>query len=302
MTTATGSSGTTISTVAQSTFTMLELSDIADCNAIRPYLIKKGLKDLSPPVNGKATVSFNGKLAATNGTSFIDQIEKIHSDWFILSGHHGILYSSEYDKWPETSSDKEDYNRCFNENEYAGFFNNDYHDGHWDKASRSKPTAGGSQREIYCSTTSHAPALIAPFPQKNPFIPADASLLSAHCAKCKGIILSACNTLVYRSVRMKLVSSFPNAVIFGTLSRIPRGLYVVKSLMAAPSTGKDFWNNPTAFLASKSDMPMKIAKEIVAQGKNYNIDLGMIYNNKIYMDDVGKTEAFSHDFNYPTIY
>jgi hypothetical protein len=272
-----GASGSKISSTVQGTFTMLELSDIADCNALRAYLIKKGLKDLSPKTKNSVTVSFNGAIALSNGADFISRLQNIPADWLVLSGHHGILYGSDYNLFGDPTNNRNDLINCYNNNKYAGFFNNEYHSGRWDNASRKSPDTAKKPAELYCSTTDYAPASIAPFPQTNPYIPGNTLK-----TRCKGIILSACNSLSYKSVRSKWVQSFPNAVIFGTFARIPMGLYVIKALMTAPSTTKDFWLNPQSVLNASSDMPKKIAGEVFAIGSNWGISVGMIYNNKAY--------------------
>ncbi|MBN1756897.1 MAG: hypothetical protein JW863_01180 [Chitinispirillaceae bacterium] len=283
-----GATGSAIAITSTPAFTMLELSNIADCNALRRYLIKKGLTDLSPKTAGMNTVSFCGNTAKKYGAGFIGQLQKLPADWLVLSGHHGILYASDYGSFAvDPTVDPSD---CYNNNKYAGFFNNDYHHGRWEQATRSLPNTGKNDSELYCSTTEPASSGIAPFSQANPYIPTDAALLGALKTRCKGIILSACNTFSYRHVRKKWVKHFPNAVIFGTYGKIKMGLHVIQALMSAPSTTTDFWLNPQAVLDSSPDMPQKISKEVFKQGNKKGTDIGMIYKNVAYVSAASATD------------
>lgn len=300
MTTVSGSTGTPLAAVMPTTFSMLELSNINDCNKLRAYFMKKGFVDLSPKVNGQATVSFNGSIAKSSGATFISQLQKLPADWLMLSGHHGILYGSDYDNYLDATGDI-DTEKCYNNNDLAGFFNNDYHHSRWEHSSRTDPNAKTNVNEIYCRTTKPASSTVAPFPQNNPYLPDNAADLAALKKKCKGIILSACNTLSYKSVRKYWVTNYPDAVIFGTLGKIPMGLYVVNSLASAPSTTREFWENPATFLASASDMPQTIIAEINKRARTYGIAILMIYKKRAYLHSGKASDPaydFPHDFEY----
>jgi hypothetical protein len=299
MTIASGNSGSTITATPSVSFTMLELSDVADCSALRTYFIKKGLTDKSPKIGSRIIPSFNGKIAKDSGADFIARLQNIPADWLVLSGHHGVLYSADYATYGDPLNVTADLYKLRNNQQHSGFFNDNYHEGRWENASRGEPDKGQDPAELYCSTTEHAAAHIAPFDQSNPYIPLDAALRNSLKSKCKGIILSACNTLSYKYARIKWVRHFPDAVIFGTFARIPRGLYVIKSLMGAPSTTKDFWNAPRSVLDSSADMPKQIAGEVARLGRQREIKIGMIYNKKVYFPlDSGPEQVEERDYDF----
>jgi hypothetical protein len=302
--TTTGSTGKVTVIIESASFTMFELSDSADCVKLKSYLVRKGFKDITPVQPGKtSTTSFKGSNAK-GGKDIISKLQATPADWLILSGHHGILYASDYELFGDINVSA-NLENCLNNNKYAGFFNDDYHHGRWENATQLDPalnstSQGLSQyysREIFCSTTDPASPSIAPFDQQNPYLPG-----TALNTKCKGIILSACNTFSYRSVRKKWGDSFPDAVIFGTFARIPEGLRVANALASAPSTTKSFWIDPQAYLNSAPDKPEKFALEISKYGARQGVSLGMIYQKKAYFPSSSSgnisIQVLPYDFSY----
>jgi hypothetical protein len=149
------------------------------------------------------------------------------ADWYYLSGHQGRQFSADEDRF-DTGLD------MANTLSRAGFFNEPYHIGRWDKGSLEEPDKGERAHEVYM-TMSEDEWVYELGRSDNP-------LYNAPHENCLGLILVGCNSLTYRSVRSKLNQYFPNAVIIGLISKeiaaINKIMKVVKPL------GREFFIDP----------------------------------------------------------
>jgi hypothetical protein len=279
---------------AQITFAMVETADSADCNSRKNTWLGYGFKDVTPDFGSQATVpSLNGSQVAA-GRTMLEKMAAIDADWFMLSGHHGAIYASDYTLLSGGSS-KLDFDAIMNNEDFCGFFNESYHEGRWDHASRSDPDASSNPpktgnmtdlmtNEIYLRTTAAATSPIASHVQDNPMVDR-ASGASAPTPK--GIILSACNTLIYKSARTFWNTNFPNAVIFGPVSRIASGTWVTNAIASAAMTNEAFWRDPQSIL-DQSGMCEKLEKQITA-GFPSSSKIGLMYKGTLYIP--GKSQS-----------
>lgn len=269
---------------APMTFAMIELAESADCNARKSQWLSYGFKDVTPVFSGQSSVpSLNGSVVA-QGHQMLKQMVDVAADWYMVSGHHGALYESDYYRFLTPDGQRDDL-AIVNDEEYCGFFNEAYHQGRWETATRSDPdsTAHPPARisdfhanEIYLRTTDSAPAAIAKHTQDNPIFDS-----TSWAPEPKGIIISACNTLIYRSARKTWSEYFPNAVIIGTISRIVTGTWVTNAIASAKMTTEAFWRDPKSIL----DQPGMCAQleQQLTDGFPRSSTIGFIYKGTLYM-------------------
>jgi hypothetical protein len=264
------------------TFAMIETAVSADCNARKSGWLSYGFKDVTPMFAGQSTVpSLNGSMVA-QGRQMLKAMVDVGADWYMISGHHGALYQSEYDSYTTDGqpckADMSNLNSdaLHNEEKYCGFFNEAYHEGRWVGASRSSPDSHADSNEIYLRTTDAAPDAIALHDQDNPVFDST-SLAPAP----KGIILSACNCLAYQSARTTWNGYFPNAVIIGAFDRIVSGTWVSTAIAAAQMTDESFWRDPQSIL-DQPGMGVQLQQQLTA---NYPTsgNIAVIYKGNLYL-------------------
>jgi hypothetical protein len=264
------------------TFAMVELAEAADCNSRKSQWLAYGFKDVTPKFGTQSSVpSLNGAMVAP-GREMLKAMATVGADWLMLSGHHGALYASDYNLFPAADGSM-DQKRIVNEEQYCGFFNEAYHESYWEHASRDhhdsadfKPKAAALlPSAIYLRTTDTAPADIASHDQDNPMFDATSSSPPP-----KGIIISACNTLIYKSARTTWSNYFPNAVIFGTISRIVTGTWVTNAIAAVNMTNEAFWRDPQSIL-DQPGMCEQLADQL-KQSAGRSFTMGFLYKGKLY--------------------
>jgi len=274
------------------TFAMIELAETPDCNARKSQWLRYGFKDVTPMFAGQSTVPSLDDSMASQGRQMLQAMVGVSADWFMVSGHHGAIYNSDYNSYTTDGQpvDEKDYsnldwNALYNGEEYCGFFNESYHASYWDNGSRAhhdpKDNLMGQMatqiaNAIYLRTTDAAPDSIATHNQDNPLFDA-----TTWAPEPKGIILSACNTLAYRSARMKWAAYFPNAVIIGPTSCIAYGTWVSNAIAAAQMTDESFWRDPQSIL-DQPGMCQQLVKQLTA---NFPKDgeIGVLYKGKLYL-------------------
>jgi hypothetical protein len=270
------------------TFAMVEVADSADCNSRKSHWQNYGFKDVTPDFGSQSTVpSLNGSKVAA-GRAMLRKMASIDADWFMLSGHHGAVYASDY-AFLSGGSSTPDFDAIINGEDFCGFFNESYHEGRWEHSSRSDPDATGNppkkgnmsdliSNEIYLRTTAVAPSSIANHTQDNPMVDRAAA---ASAPTPKGIILSACNTLIYKSARTFWNANFPNAVIFGPVSRIVSGTWVTNAIASAAMTDESFWRDPQSIL-DQAGMCEKLEKQITA-GFPSSSKIALMYKGTLFI-------------------
>jgi hypothetical protein len=276
-------------TIAQApiTFAMIELAESPDCNSRKSTWVGYGFKDVTPEFGTQSTVpSLNGSQV-TQGRTMLQEMASIDADWFMLSGHHGALYKSDYARISGGST--MDLEAIVNGEEFCGFFNESYHEGRWEHATRDDPDSTTNPpanldmgklhaNEIYLRTTDAAPSSIATHTQDNPLVD---RATGASAPTPKGIILSACNTLIYKSARTFWNANFPNAVIFGPVSRIVSGTWVTNAIASAQMTNESFWRDPQSVL-DQAGMCEKLEKQLTA-GFPSSSKIGFLYKGTLFM-------------------
>jgi len=261
------------------TFAMIELADSADCNARKSQWLSYGFKDVTPKFSARSTVpSLNGAMVA-QGRGMLKDMASIAADWYMVSGHHGALYASDYGRF-NTPDGRMDQRRITNEEEYCGFFNEAYHESYWEHAARDSHDAaalpGTPADSIYLRTTDAAPADIASHDQDNPVFDATSAAPSP-----KGIIISACNTLAYRSARKTWSGYFPQAVIIGPTGRIVTGTWVSNAIASAQMTNESFWRDPQSVL-DQAGMCEQLEEQLTANFPKSS-KIGFIYKTMLYL-------------------
>jgi hypothetical protein len=267
-------------TIAQApiTFAMIELAEVPDCNSRKSTWVGYGFKDVTPEFGAQSTVpSLNGGKVK-QGRTMLQEMASIDADWFMISGHHGAIYASDYDLL--SGGPKMDAEAIVNGEDFCGFFNESYHEGRWEHASRDDPDKKADANEIYLRTTGAAPSSIANHTQNNPL--ADRAS-GASAPTPKGIILSACNTLIYKSARTFWNANFPNAVIFGPVSRIVSGTWVTNAIASAQMTTESFWRDPQSIL-DQAGMCEKLEKQLTAGfPKEDGSKIGFLYKGTLFI-------------------
>jgi len=272
----------TTNTVAKApiTFAMIELADSADCNTRKSQWLSYGFKDVTPMFGKQSSVpSLNGGMVA-KGRDMLTQMKDVSADWYMVSGHHGAIYGTDYGLF--TTNGAPDGTRVVNEEQYCGFFNEAYHESYWEHATRTDhdpaKLPGVPANAIYVRTTDAAPESIAAFDQDNPLFDA-----TSWAPAPKGIILSACNTLVYRSARRAWCTYFPNAVIIGPGARIASGTWVANAIAGAAMTNEAFWRDPQSIL-DQPGMCAELEKQL-AQNFPRKKGIALIYKSTLYLAD-----------------
>ncbi len=269
------------------TFAMIETADSQDCNDRKGLWLNYGFKDVTPTFGSRSTVPSLNDGQVASGRQMLSDMASINADWYMVSGHHGALYQSDYGRFTtdgqplKADRSNQDAVRTANEEEYCGFFNEAYHLGRWEHSSRDAPDpssppssmATWNANAIYLRTTAAAPNDIAPFTQTNP-------LLDATHSGPKGIIISACNTLIYKSARSTWATAFPNAVIIGAVSRIASGTWITNAVAAAQMTNESFWRDPQSVLDQPGNCE-QLQKQLAAGFPRSGI-IGLVYKNKFY--------------------
>lgn len=278
------------------TFAMIELSDPTDCNDRKRLWRRMGFKDITPGLAKKTKVpSLNGEKAVSIGKDLIKDMKSVNAHWYLLSGHHGRLYAKDIEGFANNHN-------YYNNTDYAGFFNNDYHHGRWSFAWRDaarldeierklvdpverhkhKKLVAHFDNELYLNTTSKAPKPIARFKQDNPLL--DDAIKAKRSNKCLGIIISACNTLAFKEVRKFWQGYYPNSVFFGTFRTIGYGYQVTNAIARSSMTNTKFWRDPSSVLASQADC-VRLAKQISMKFPRSRRDLGigMMFKGKVYL-------------------
>jgi hypothetical protein len=283
------------------TFAMIETAVSADCNARKSQWMRYGFKDVTPVFGSRSAVPSINDSAVSQGREMLKKLATVSADWYMISGHHGAIYSTEYDRFTtdgqppaEDNSNfpRERVAKLYNEEEYCGFFNEAYHETYWVKVTRSNPDlpsnlsasdSAKAAKEVYLRTTDAAPDSMAKFSQDNPVF--------ASTSAPKGIILSACNTLIYKSARKKWSGYFPNAVIIGPFSRIVSGTWVSNAVANAAMTNENFWRDPQSIL-DQPGMCEQLEQQLTAAFPSSG-QIAVIYKQKIYL----KTGAYAVDFD-----
>jgi hypothetical protein len=254
------------------TFAMIELAEVPDCNSRKSTWVGYGFKDVTPEFGAQSTVpSLNGGKV-TQGRKMLQEMASVNADWFMLSGHHGAIYGADYALLGG------DTKVIVNGEEFCGFFNESYHNGRWEHASRDSPDNKADANEIYLRTTTAAPSSIASHKQDNPMVDRAAG---ASGPTPKGIILSACNTLIYKSARTFWNANFPNAVIIGPVSRIVSGTWVTNAIASAKMTNESFWRDPQSIL-DQAGMCDELEKQLTA-GFPSTSKIGFLYKGTLFM-------------------
>ena len=274
------------STIAKApiTFAMIELAEPEDSNARKSQWLRYGFKDVTPLFSGQSTVpSLNDSMVA-QGRKMLGQMVDVAADWYMVSGHHGAIYQSDYYSHllPDGNLDEK---AIVNEEEYCGFFNEAYHQGRWETATRADPDstlhppariATFHANEIYLRTTDSAPDTIAKHIQDNPLFDS-----TSWAPEPKGIIISACNTLIYKSARKTWSGYFPKAVIVGTISRIVSGTWVTNAIASAKMTNDSFWRDPQSIL-DQPGMCAQLEEQLTA-GFPKSSTIGFVYKGTLYL-------------------
>lgn len=288
--------GRTVSnTVAKApiTFAMIEFAEPQDCTSRKSTWLNYGFKDVTPKFAAQSAVPTLDGSQATAGRQMIDSLKTVDADWYMLSGHQGAIYGRDYELFTTDGqplrgdgSNSIDSIRVVNEEQNCGFFNESYHKAYWESVQRSSPTPNATKfptqiaNAIYVRTSPAAPAAVASFSQMNP-------LLDASHSGVKGIILSACNTLIYKSVRVAWNAAYPNAVIFGTVGRIATGTWVTNAIASCALTDESFWRNPQAVLDQSGNCE-KLATQLM-QGFPSSSQIGLQYKGTLYYCPHGKS-------------
>ena len=300
------------------TFAMIELADPKDCNDRKRLWKRLKFQDITPEVAARAKVpSLNGRKTETIGLNLIQGMKSVNAHWYLLSGHHGRLYSDDMNRFKNSY----DY---FSQQDYAGFFNNEYHHGRWIKLWRdparikqaadalanpdwrdaNKKMAKHFDYELYLTTTAEAPDSITggQFDQVNPLLVS--RMQPRRSSKCLGIILSACNTLSFSAVRKYWQSNYPNSVIFGTFRTIGHGYQVTNAIARAKLTNAKFWRQPSDVLVDegvREDLVMQIARKFPRSRREFGI--GIIYDGKVYVsrliDGKNRVDEFAAGADLP---
>jgi hypothetical protein len=278
-------------------FVMMELSDPRDCDSRRRVWRSKrhyGYLDVTPVFGERKRVpSLFKKKSAKLMNDAIQCRSKMAdtvADWYMLSGHHGRLYGADYDATLSATN-------WANSLEYAGFFNDDYHHGRWNGASRADPNwvpsaiyTGKTKRsmmkhqkwEIYLSTTKEPDPMVAPFTLDNPLL-AKASRGKRQ-ARAKGFILSACNTLTFSHTREAWDAYYPDAVFIGTFRTIAAGTQVTNAIKKTRLCNRAFWEDPSSVLSGPgkaADFAKQLASKFSRSRRGYG--LGIMYKKKVYV-------------------
>ena len=272
------------------TFAMIETCDSADCNARKSQWLRYGFKDVTPMFGGQSTVPSLNDSMVDQGRQMLKAMATVGADWFMISGHHGAIYSSDYNSYTTDGLEVNDectnldWDRLHNEEEYCGFFNEAYHEVYWEHGKRDHHIPRGDlppsvtnliANSIYLRTAEVAPSSIAAVGQDNPVFD------STSCTPApKGIILSACNTLSYKSARKTWSGYFPNAVIIGTLGCIVSGTWVSTAIASAAMTNESFWRDPQSVL-DQPGMCDQLEKQLTAAFPSSS-EIGVMYKNRLY--------------------
>lgn len=267
------------------TFAMIETADSADCNARKSQWLSYGFKDITPTFGSQSTVPSLNDSMVSQGRQMLEAMKSVNADWYMISGHHGVIYTSEYMNYLGADQDV-DFTACANGAPYCGFFNEAYHAGRWMWASQSDPDAQNyatppanlaqnEANEIYLRTTDAAPDSAAKQNQDNPVFDSASSSPAP-----KGIIISACRTLFYLSARKTWSSYFPNAVIIGTNDRIVSGTWVSSAIAAAQMTNESFWRDPQSIL-DQDGMCTQLEQQLTANFPSSS-EIAVVYKGTLY--------------------
>ena len=281
------------------TFAMIELADPQDCNDRKGTWLNYGFKDVTPTFGSQSTVPTLDGSSAAGGRQMLTALASVNADWYMVSGHHGVMFASDYGLFttdgqpPKADRSNLDTQKIMDQEQYCGFFNESYHSGRWEHASQDNPTPSSltsSQQanEIYIRTTPAASNDRAPFSQTNP-------LLDSTHTPPKGIIISACNTLIYRVARTTWSNAFPNAVIIGSVSRIVSGTWITNAIAAAQMTNESFWRDPQSIL-DQPGMCEQLTKQLQDNFPKTSV-IGVIYKQKLYF--AGTFQAVDADLQIP---
>jgi hypothetical protein len=276
------------------TFAMIELAESADSNSRKTAWMNYGFKDVTPKFAAQGSVpSLNGKNIAS-GRDMLDLMKSVNADWYMVSGHQGALYQSDYYRFIDDQGIRDDI-RLTNEQEYCGFFNEAYHEGRWDHSTRadpdaahiSKPDPNAAQHhadEIYLRTTPAAPSDIAYHPQTNPLMDGDAATQTARAGRCKGVILSACNTTIYLAARKTWAAAFPTSVIIGNFTRIVSGTWTTNAIAGAALTDENFWRDPQSILDQDGKCE-ELARQMMKNfpGRDSPFGISLAYKGTFYI-------------------
>ncbi len=219
------------------TFAIVELGDPPDARAFRQSWRGWGFKDVTPLWGKQGVKSF--ALVRSNiarWPEFKEALRSVEADWYFLSGHHGRQFASDWQNPVHESEEQQDLvkYRLANRQREAGFFNKAYNDGQFLHASRNAPDEGKRPNSVYMTTTSEAGTIAKEY--ENP-------LFDRVHPQCKGVLLSGCNTLFMRQVRIAFRRHFPNAVILGTWDKTKeRGLAFSNPILKV--CGNGFFTNP----------------------------------------------------------
>jgi len=267
------------------TFAMIETADSADCNARKSQWLAYGFKDITPTFGGQSSVPSLNDSMVTQGRQMLQAMKSVNADWYMISGHHGIIYTADYTNYLAANGDL-DFTAAANGAPNAGFFNEGYHQGRWKWASRTDPDAQNYQtppaglaqneaNEIYIRTTDAASDSEAKMDQDNPVFDSASGTPAP-----KGIIISACRTLFYLSARKTWSSYFPNAVIIGTNDRIVSGTWVSNAIAAAAMTNESFWRDPQSIL-DQAGMCEQLEQQLSANFPSSS-EIAVVYKGTLY--------------------
>ena len=254
------------------TFAMIEFADPADCNSRKTTWQGYNFQDVTPMYASRSTVPTLDDGEAANGRQMLQQLGSVNADWYMVSGHHGAIYHADVLAFPDDPSTPLNW---ADQQPFCGFFNESYHGSYWESASSQNPTPtkGDTTNAIYIRTTPAAPQSAATFDQTNP-------LLDSTHTPPKGIILSACNTLIYKAARTTWANTYSSAVIIGTVAKIVSGTWVTNAIAAAKMTDENFWRDPQSIL-DQSGMPEQLATQL-AQNFPSSSRIGVVYKQTLY--------------------
>jgi len=285
------------------TFAMIELADPKDCNDRKKGWKRLKFQDITPELAKRRKVpSLNGKTVESVGEDLIQNVKGVNAHWYLLSGHHGRLYAADIDRF----TNPYDY---YSKQDFAGFFNNDYHHGRWEKVwrdparlelaadsladpdwrKRNRKVGAHFDHELYLSTTAHAPSIHTgdQFFQTNPLI--DSHLQSRRKNRCLGLILSACNTLSFTAVRKYWQANYPDSIIFGTFRTIGHGYQVTNAIARSRMTDRKFWRSPSEVLTGDDaceELAMQIARKFPRSRRDFGI--GFIWKGNLWVSRFAK--------------
>ena len=281
------------------TYATIEFMGASDTVQARSFWHHRGFRDVTPQLRGKfPKQTFRKSVPANEFAGYHAALLHLHgpqtASWICLSGHHGRI-----DDECVTVDHGDDWSLHYNEEDDVGFFNHHFHEHEW-------VGKGTHDNSLFIYSTSKVEphsrtgAIFgAPF-RKNEY--------------CKGLILSACNTLAYRASRKWLHDTFPNAVVFGFTSTTRFGANNIcpimghweKKVKGVFQNEPDFWREPMEWLKGQGrtlDEQMEIVmnslnnkyRKLAKRGRDFAMKVG----DHIYIQGKDKkVKKLNYDFKW----